>query len=190
MKIPLNIPNILSLYRLVSFPFVLFIGILGYEQLFVILLIINLVTDVLDGIIARAFNMQTEIGARIDSIADFGTYILAIFGVFKYKIDDFNPYLFSFFIFIGLFVFSHVLSLIKFKKMPCLHLFSWKIGGYIQGAFFVILFAYGFNLAFYIFMATWGIISFIEHIVIQLLIKEMKPNAKGLYWVLKNKING
>ncbi|MEL6651216.1 MAG: CDP-alcohol phosphatidyltransferase family protein, partial [Bacteroidota bacterium] len=85
VQVPLNIPNILSLYRLFSFPIVLGVALTGYEEIFVVLLCVNLITDILDGMIARIFKMQTEIGARLDSIADLGTYVLAILGIFLFK---------------------------------------------------------------------------------------------------------
>ena len=183
----INIPNILSFYRIVAFPFVLYCALNNLEKLFVILLITNLITDILDGFIARRFNMQTEFGARLDSIADIGTYILAFVGIFTFKLDDFSPHLISFIIFLGLFISAELLSVIKFKRLPSLHLYSSKIGGYIQGAFFFVLFAFGFNTYFYYFMIIVGILSFLEHIIIQLIITEMKSNLKGLYWVLKNR---
>lgn len=182
-----TIPNILSGYRIVAFPFILYLALTGKEQWFAYLLIFNLVTDILDGWIARTFDMQTEFGARLDSIADIGTYILAITGIFLFKKADFQPHLTSFYIFIGLFLAANMLALIKFGRPPSLHLYSWKIGGYIQGFFFFTLFAFGFNNIFYFFMITWGILAFSEHIIIQLLIKEMYSNAKGLYWVLQRR---
>ena len=182
-----TIPNLLSLYRLLMFPYILYLGISRQEQLFAILLTINLITDVLDGLIARCFNMQTEIGARLDSVADLGTYIAAIAGIFFFKASDFQPYLGSFGIFVFLLCFAHVLSLIKFGRLPSLHLYSWKIGGYIQGAFFIVLFLFDFYPVFYYLMIVWGILAFCEHIIIQLIIKKMQSNAQGLYWVLKNK---
>ena len=185
IQIPLNIPNILSLYRLLSFPIVLMLALLGYEKIFVLLLCINLVTDILDGLIARAFDMQTEIGAKLDSYADTGTYILAFLGIILFKVEEFSPYVFSFSIFVGLYILCDVVSLIKFGRLPSLHLYSWKIGGNIQGSFFFVLFVFGFYPAFYYFMVTWGILEFLEHLTIQFLTKEMKSNAKGLYWVLK-----
>jgi len=181
-----NLPNFLSLYRLLMFPYILYLGISQQEFLFAVFLTINLITDVLDGLIARCFNMQTEFGARLDSIADFGTYIAAIVGVCIFKASDFYPHLVSFFVFISLLCFAHILSLIKFKRLPSLHLYSWKIGGYVQGTFFIILFLFGFYPLFYYIMILWGILAFCEHIVIQLMIKKMQSNAKGLYWVLKN----
>jgi CDP-diacylglycerol--glycerol-3-phosphate 3-phosphatidyltransferase len=158
-----------------------------YEQVFTWLICISLVTDILDGLIARTFNMQTEIGAKLDSIGDIGTYIGAIIGVFVFKYSEFEPHLLSFFVFIGLFVSANLLALIKFGKSASLHLYSSKIGGYIQGFFFFTLFVFDFYTPFYYVMITWGIASFMEHITIQLIIKEMKSNAKGLYWVLKER---
>ncbi|MEL6592486.1 MAG: CDP-alcohol phosphatidyltransferase family protein [Bacteroidota bacterium] len=186
VQVPLNIPNILSLYRLFSFPIVLGVALTGYEEIFVVLLCVNLITDILDGMIARIFKMQTEIGARLDSIADLGTYVLAILGIFLFKYDDFAPHMWSFGTFIFLFVFSYILSLLKFGRFPSLHLYSWKIGGYIQGFFFFVLFVWGFQTAFYYMMVCWGIAAFAEHIIIQLIIPQMISNARGLYWVLKN----
>ena len=168
------------------FPYILYLCIRQQEQLFSILLTINLITDVLDGLIARCFNMRTELGARLDSIADLGTYIAAIAGVFFFKASDFYPHLGSFFTFISLLFLAHILSLIKFRRLPSLHLYSWKIGGYIQGAFFIVLFLFDFYTVFYYIMIVWGVLAFSEHIIIQLIIKKMQSNAKGLYWILKN----
>lgn len=186
-NIPLNVPNILSLYRLASFPFGLYLAVSGQEQIFVWLICINLVTDILDGLIARTFNLQTEIGARIDSLADVGTYILAILGVFMFKFEEFSPHWLSFGVFIGMFLMTNIVSLIKFGRFPSLHLYSLKIGGYIQGTFFFVLFVFDFYTYFYYFMIAWAITAFTEHIVIQLIITKMRSNAKGLYWVLKDK---
>ncbi len=86
----LTIPNILSAYRIFTFPLILFFAINKQENLFVVFLIINLITDILDGLIARAFKIQTEFGARLDSIADIGTYILAIVGILIFKASEFK----------------------------------------------------------------------------------------------------
>jgi CDP-diacylglycerol--glycerol-3-phosphate 3-phosphatidyltransferase len=168
------------------FPYLLYLSINGYEKLFSILLVVNLITDVLDGLIARSFNMQTELGARLDSIADFGTYIAAITGIVLFKSSDFQPHISSFTLFVFLLLAAHILSLVKFRRLPSLHLYSWKIGGYLQGGFFIVLFLFGFNTLLYYIMVFWGILSFCEHIVIQIIIDKMQSNAKGLYWVLKN----
>lgn len=183
----ITLPNALSFYRLVAFPFALYCIIQGAERIFATLLIINLITDILDGWIARRYQMETQFGARLDSIADTGTYVLALTGVLVFKAADFAPHLSSLYIFIGLYVFANLLSLFKFGRMPSMHLYSWKIGGYMQGFFFFLLFTVGFITPYYYLMITWGILAFLEHIIIQFLIPEMGVNLKGLYWVLKNR---
>ena len=184
-KAPLvwNVPNVLSLYRLLSFPIVLMFMLRGYETVFVVLLVINLATDVLDGLIARIYKMQTEIGARLDSFADLGTYIL---GVFIYKWDDFRPVQGYFFVFLGLFLLPVFITLVKFGRTSSLHLYSNKIAGYIQGFFFFALFVFGFYPWFFWIMLISGYIAFSEGIIIHLISKEIRSNAKGLYWVLKD----
>ncbi len=180
-----NIPNLLSFYRLLMFPVIMYFILWGKESLFAIFLFINLVTDVLDGWIARAFDQQTELGARLDSMADNLTYLLAILGILVFKGQEFAPHLTSFLIFAGLLLLTIVISLIKFRRFASLHLYSFKIGGYIQGAFFALLFAYGFVEPFYYFMITWGILAALENIIVQLYVRRLKSNAKGLYWVIK-----
>src|ERR1700733_14882395 len=80
-----NVPNLLSFYRIAVFPFILYMVWSGNEKLFSIFLCVSLITDILDGLIARTFKLQTRFGARLDSLADIGTYILAICGVIKFN---------------------------------------------------------------------------------------------------------
>ncbi len=183
----LNIPNLLSLYRLAAFPLILWFIYKDKESLFTIFIIINFLTDIADGFIARRFKMETEFGARLDSIADNLTYVLAVLAIFRFRLQDFSPYIVSFLIFIGFLVLTVIVALIKFRKLPSFHLYITKVGGYIQGAFLIALFTIGFIPALYYFMIIWGITGAIEHITIQLLIPEMRSNVKGIYWILKER---
>jgi len=185
----ITIPNLLSFYRLLAFPLILSFIISGKERLFAIFLIINLVTDFLDGLIARLFKQETDLGAKLDSFADDLTYILAFTGLLVFKGEDFMPHLASFIIFMAFLIGSVVMSLIKFKATPSFHLYSTKISGYIQAGFFICLFTIGFIPLFYYIMIVWGILAATEHMIIQIIIPEMRSNVKGLYWVLKEKKN-
>jgi len=182
-----TIPNLLGFYRLLMFPVILYFILSGKENLFAIFLVINLLTDVADGKIARRYNMVTEFGARLDAMADNFTYLLAFTGVFVFKYDDFLPHIFSFTLWFILMISTVIMSLIKFRRFSSFHLYSFKIGGYIQGLFFIVLFTFGFITPLYYFMVIWGILASLEHITIQLIIKEMRSNAKGLFWILKEK---
>lgn len=181
----ITVPNSLSFYRLIAFPLILWFALTGKEDLFAIFLVVNLLTDVADGYISRKFNMESEFGARLDSMADNFTYLLAFIGIYIFKLEEFLPHIISFLFWIVMLISVLLFSLIKFKRFPSLHLYSWKIGGYIQGAFFIVLFSYDFVTPFYYFMVIWGIMASLEHITIQLMIPEMRSNVKGLYWLIK-----
>jgi CDP-diacylglycerol--glycerol-3-phosphate 3-phosphatidyltransferase len=187
LKEILTIPNLITIYRLLVFPLILYFAITGKESLFAIFLVINLVTDAIDGFIARRFKMETEIGAKLDSFADNLTYLLVFIGIYVFKLEEFLPYKVSLLLYIGMLLLTVIFSLIKFGKFPSLHMYITKIGGYLQGAFFICLFTVGFITPFYYFVICWGILGAFESIAIQLTIPEMRSNVKGLYWVLKER---
>lgn len=182
-----NLPNAISMYRLLSFPFLLFLIFDGNESLFAILLCINLASDAVDGIIARTFKLQTEFGARLDSLADWGTYILAFTGIYNFKMPDHGEDFWLLYPFIGLIVFYNLFSFVKFRRLPSLHMYSTKLGGYFQGIYFFGLFSYGYYAPIFFFAMIWGWLSSIEEIIILVYLKELQSNVKGLYWVLKSK---
>lgn len=90
-----NIPNILSTYRLLSMPFIVVLIFLNYETAFIAFFVFNQLTDILDGFIARKFNMTTKEGAILDSLADLGSYIIAVCGIIQFHSELFEqPYVF------------------------------------------------------------------------------------------------
>ena len=180
-----NIPNVLSLYRLLIFPLLLYWVFAGKEQLVAIFIALNLFTDWLDGIIARAFHMETKIGARLDSWADTGTYICAFMAIYFFKWEEIKPHILLLYIFFGAWLFSYLLVFIKFKGLIGLHTYLFKATGYAQGAFIICLFLFGFYPWLFYFSLVIGLLALVEEIIIILLIKKPMTNVKGLYWVLK-----
>jgi cardiolipin synthase (CMP-forming) len=186
-KIPLTVPNLLSLFRLCSFPFVLVFIFAGWYKLFVFFMWLNLTTDILDGFLARRLNLVSDTGAKLDGLADTTTYILGLTGIFVYKWADFEPYAVPFFVFLGLFVFSRLFSLLRFRRFYGYQTYAGKTAGYIHGSFFLVLFIFGFYNWFCILMLLSGFYVFTENIIITILLKEPRSYVKGLYWVLKTK---
>lgn len=187
-NIPLNIPNILSLYRLISSPVILLFIWLGYQHTFVALFIVNQLTDILDGYIARKYHLQTEVGARLDSLADIGSYTIAFFAILK-----FHPYLFTDYgywlsAFCCIYLLQILICRLRYGQWVAgLHLYSLKITGYIQGLFLVVLFAFGLVNYFFYGVIIFGMAAETEAIIINLWSPKPLINAKGLYWVLREK---
>ncbi|MGZ3938953.1 MAG: CDP-alcohol phosphatidyltransferase family protein, partial [Flavisolibacter sp.] len=141
-----TIPNVLSLYRIVIFPFILWLILSARQDMFAIFFSISLVTDFLDGFIARTFRMQTQIGVKLDSWADLGTYILAFIAIGLFKWQEIKPHALILYVFAGIMALSYLIVFIKFKGLIGLHTYMFKITGYLQGAFLISLFVWGFYL--------------------------------------------
>ena len=74
-----TIPNFMSMFRLLLVPFIIW-AYVGLENLplTIILLALSALTDVFDGIIARKFNMVSDLGKALDPFADKVTQVCVI----------------------------------------------------------------------------------------------------------------
>ena len=76
----LTIPNILSFFRLCLIPVIMWLYCVERNYLWTgIILIISGLTDTVDGIIARKFNMISDLGKVLDPIADKVTQAAMLF---------------------------------------------------------------------------------------------------------------
>lgn len=180
-----NVPNFISLYRLVVFPVILYMAVTGRENWFVILLCISLVSDILDGNIARIFKLQTHFGAALDNLADICTIAMALLGMFIFKWPEISPHAWILYIFLVIFILSYIIAFIRFRKIPGLHLYSAVSAGYAQGIFFFVLFVSGFYPWLYYLVVIWGIVAYTEKILVLLRLDDIKIGVKGLYWLIK-----
>ena len=185
----LNVPNLLSLYRLIVFPVILYMALTGREDWFVILICISLVTDILDGNIARIWNLQSNFGAALDNLADVFTFAMALLGLFIFKWSEIEPHAWLLYLFLGAFVLSYIVGFYRFGKIPGLHLYGAVIAGYLQGLFFFVLFVWGFYEWFYYLAVGWGALAYIEKILVLLKLDDIRIGVKGLYWLSKEDKN-
>ena len=75
----LTIPNLLSLFRLLLVPVIVYAYLgLKNDTLTVILLAVSALTDVLDGQIARRFHMVSDLGKALDPAADKLTQVCMV----------------------------------------------------------------------------------------------------------------
>ena len=70
----LNLPNFLTIFRIITVPVIALLIITQYSEGALIfaffLFVLSALTDYLDGLTARKFNQSTEFGKVLDPIAD------------------------------------------------------------------------------------------------------------------------
>lgn len=70
MKLVWNVPNILTLLRVVAAPLLAYLLMRRYYEYALYVFVAAAITDALDGYIARRFHLDTEFGAALDPLAD------------------------------------------------------------------------------------------------------------------------
>jgi CDP-diacylglycerol--glycerol-3-phosphate 3-phosphatidyltransferase len=187
----MNIPILLILFRLLLAPVILglayFIG-ENAKITIVILMYLGLISDILDGIIARKQNISSAKLRRMDSQTDmifwlsigFSTWIL-----YPKLISDNSTVIWMI---LGMEIACYVISLIKFKKETCTHAFLSKLWGITLLIAFTSLI--GFNHAGIPFALAiiMGLISHIDRILITLILPKWThdiPSAYHAYLIRK-----
>ena len=76
----ITIPNMLSMVRLLLIPVIVWLYCVKQEYIWtVVVLVLSALTDMVDGYIARHFNMVSDIGKALDPIADKLTQVATMF---------------------------------------------------------------------------------------------------------------
>ena len=84
----INVPNALTLFRIVLVPFFLLASMRSMWTVAFALFVTAAVTDIFDGLIARRFNQRSRLGAILDPAAD---KTMMVCGYFFYTVTDKLP---------------------------------------------------------------------------------------------------
>ena len=77
----MNIPNILTLIRIILIPVTAYLFYIDNITAAIIAFLVACVTDIADGFIARHFNMITDTGKLLDPLADKGMQVTVLFSM-------------------------------------------------------------------------------------------------------------
>jgi len=170
------VPNILSLLRLIL---VIPLAILPPFGLpFTIAYVIAVLSDLLDGPIARKFNVASQLGATLDSIADVTIALVVIFRVLP--ILEVSVWVMIWiFIVIGMKLFGATIGFVRYRRLVFLHSYANKFFILMLCLFpiFYIFFEANIVLVGLLIIAT---IAFSEDIYINSTSKELDLDVKGI----------
>ena len=180
----MNIPKTLILFRLLLAPTILilayFIG-ENAKMLIVILMYLGLISDILDGIIARKQNISSEQLRRMDSQTDMIFWLsigFATWFLYPELIARNSVFIWTI---LAMELACYVISLLKFKKETCTHAFLSKLWGISLLVAFTSLI--GFNHAGIPFTVAivMGLISHIDRILITLILPKWTHDIPSTY---------
>ena len=180
----LTLPNMLTGFRFVAAPVLLWLAWQGYGIAFMILLAVAFLTDLLDGLAARLTGQVSPFGATLDSWADVIIYLTIALGCWWLWPDVVYREL----VFVGLIVASCLLPAFagfsKFGRFTSYHTWGVKIAAASMGLTLYVLFlggpAWPFRLA-----SVICILAALEEITLTLLLSEPESNVRSVWDVLK-----
>lgn len=180
--------NGITAYRLVASFFLLYLVFTGQGDIFKWMLAISFFTDAIDGFLARWYKVTSVMGARLDSIADDLTILVAVIGVFRLKPDFVQQELVLIIVLLALLVIQTVMALIRYGKISSFHTYLAKLAALLQGSFLILLFFLPEPpLTLFYIASVVTILEIAEEMILVVLLPEWKANVHGLYWALKER---
>ena len=122
-----TIPNVICMARLVGSLVLFSFAVLGWQYWFVILFLALSFSDWIDGKLARWLHQRSDLGARLDSMADTAMYAALIGGILILGWERLQSELIWFAIGIGSYLVTTGAGLWKYGRVPSYHTYGAKI---------------------------------------------------------------
>ena len=178
------IPNTISIARIGATPFLFAALWMQNPVQFRWILLACLLSDILDGWIARTFNLITRLGSSLDSVADIIVQILMIFGLWRFHRETVLSQVVPLAVIASLYFAVIIIALLRYGRVSSFHTVLTRVAAYAQGIFFMSLFFHGFiGLVFY-GAVSLCILASMEELAILSLLPGWTPDVHGIRRVL------
>ena len=179
-----TLPNLFSEFRIVAAPFLLLLAWLGLHGWFLGLLALALLTDAVDGYLARRLHETSELGAQLDSWGDLTTFLtvpLSVWWLWPDIITREAPFIM---VVLSAYLAPMLVGVIKFKHLPSYHTWASKTSVVLMSIAVFTLLLFDFPWPFRV-LAVLQILIGIEEIAITFVLKQRRYNVNS-YWHARN----
>jgi phosphatidylglycerophosphate synthase len=182
-----QLPNALSGLRLAAVPLLATLAFADRETAFTWTLVPALLTDIADGLIARAFHLESRLGAMLDSVADTGLMFVALYGVWMFHPDVLREHAWLCGTAVALWVIEDLAALARYRRLSSFHTYSSKVVANLFGFFVGWLFLFGYVPWMLYLAAGASIVASIEELALIVLLPRWRADVRGLCWVLRER---
>ncbi len=184
------LPNILSIARILAAPVLVVLALQNQETAFTWILVLGLLSDMADGLVARYFHLESALGALLDSIGDMLLLFTAAFGIWVFHYDVIATHKLPVILAIGFGVAENIFALLRYRRLSSFHTLLSKAAGYSLGIFIGVLFIFGFQPWLFYLAIIVSVSSNIEEFFLLALLPEWRSDVRGLWWVLRERRSG
>jgi CDP-diacylglycerol--glycerol-3-phosphate 3-phosphatidyltransferase len=185
-----HVPNVLSGARALAVPVLLVLALLGRETAYTWVLIPALLSDIFDGWIARAFGLESKLGAALDSVADSLMLFVSVYGIWVFHPEVIREHEWLCGIAVGLWALEDLLALARYGRLSSFHTYLSKVVANLLGFFIGWLFLFGFEPWMLYLAAGTSIVASLEELALLRVLPEWRADVRGLWWVLRERRDG
>jgi CDP-diacylglycerol--glycerol-3-phosphate 3-phosphatidyltransferase len=185
-----HVPNVLSGARALAVPVLLVLAFEEQRVAFTWVLIPALLSDVFDGWIARAFGLESKLGATLDSVADSLMLFVSVYGIWVFHPDVIREHAWLCGTAVGLWALEDVLALARYGRLSSFHTYLSKVVANLLGFFIGWLFLFGFEPWMLYLAAGTSIVASLEELALLRVLPEWRADVRGLWWVLRERRDG
>lgn len=179
-----NLPNLLSSLRFLLVPVLLTLAWHGQNQIFLTCFVMSLLTDLADGLLARRLGLATELGAKLDSWADFLTYLALPLCGWWLRSEIVRQERLWLAAGIGCYLAATIIGFLKFRRLTSYHTWGAKGAAVLVGAAVLIFFAEGPGWVFRVVM-PFVVLTNLEEIAITMTLRRPAANVPSLWHAKK-----
>jgi cardiolipin synthase len=182
-----NVPNAISIARLCATSVLLASVVLHRVDLFKWLLLACLLSDILDGLIARAFHLTSKLGASLDSIADVLTMLIGTLGLVVFQRTFVSGHYRELLLLVAFYCAEVIASLWRYGKLSSFHTLLARVAAYMAGIFVMSLFFWGYHGWLFYMTVIVYVAELSEEMVLIYLLPEWRSDVGGLVRVLNGR---
>ena len=176
-----NFPNAITTSRFLSLGLLWFFALQKENKIVGIILIFSLLTDALDGFLARKLKQETKFGAKYDSFVDNLLSISIILWLPLLLPQMLTENLTIIMVTLGLVGIAWLSATIKFKRNPEFHLYSNKLTMVIVGVFIIHALLFEYNLILGVLTVISLIFMAVEELIITFKYRDLNENIKSVF---------
>jgi cardiolipin synthase (CMP-forming) len=178
-----NTPNAISVARLCATVFLLAAILQHRIDFFKWLLLACLLSDILDGLIARTFHLTSKLGASLDSVADMLTMLIGFIGVYVFQRAFVDGHFAGLLIVAAFYLAEILAALIRYGKLSSFHTLLDRVAAYACGIFVMSLFLWGYRAWLFELTVLVYVVSLTEEMVLIFILPEWKADVGNIFRV-------
>jgi CDP-diacylglycerol--glycerol-3-phosphate 3-phosphatidyltransferase len=164
-----HLPNALSAARIVAAPVLVVLAARGMLPAFTWLLVAALLSDIADGLIARAFGLA------------------AGYGVWVFHPELVTRHYGAALLLAAAWLTEIVAALWRYGRLSSFHTYLSKAAGYLLGIFVGALFVFGFQPWLLYLGVAVSVLGNLEELALIALLPQWRADVRGLWWVLRER---